>query len=599
MYERSAIVLEKYFNSLFGFENKINLKNIYRDYKDLIEEIEEHESVLEQEDEIISEFDDVANEIRKIQQEQKKLYKLNLKIEQDREQLFSSLDETPENIEKKLKKIEEINNNNNIRLEELRKEFVDSLTRFGDKQKERNICSRNRRTEENKYMQIIERSKKNIEQIELSLLKKLKDFKNSDAKSEIEGIIDVMLNNGKDERVPFDENVIEHAVKIKTDITKKEAECYIIIYERMRKILAEINSEDMKLDKYKKALRDVSVKFAFLKAQKMYIISFLDNERMTAMSGPEIHQKLMNDACEKFELDMEQFDNLYELIVKETAGKATKKAYKDLYNKEYLKNIKEKERNFEKEVDGIKIHAGTIINSNYWRIDEIKNIYEVFLKEVSEKFEKDLSEFKLEEVEENTEYIDDELHIDDEIFEKKLDNRDSDEYEFEYDDDYYESDEREDENVKMEEQEEYDDSDDESIKNEEKNEYENDDDEYEYEYEYDDEYEDDNEVEYEDENDDEDENGDEDEEYEYEDDDEEYEDEEDDEEYEYEYEDDEDDEEFEYEFEEDDDEDDKEESIHIKQENKNDVHNNKEKKKGAKRMSDKKSKGLFNKFFKD
>ena len=565
MYERSAIVLEKYFNSLFGFENKINLKNIYRDYKDLIEEIEEHESVLEQEDEIISEFDEVANEIRKIQQEQKKLYKLNLKIEQDREQLFSSLDETPENIEKKLKKIEEINNNNNIRLEELRKEFVDSLTRFGEKQKERNICSRSRRTEENKYMQIIERSKKNIEQIELSLLKKLKDFKNSDAKSEMDGIIDVMLNNGKDERVPFDQNVIEHAVKIKTDITKKEAECYIIIYERMRKILAEINSEDMKLDKYKKALRDVSVKFEFLKAQKMYIISFLDNERMTAMSGPEIHEKLMNDACEKFELDMEQINNLYELIVKETTGKATKKAYKDLYNKEYLKNIKEKERNFEKEVDGIKIHAGTIINSNYWRIDEIKNIYEVFLKEVSEKFDKDLSEFQLEEIEEDTELENDE------IFEKKLDNRNSDEYEFEYDD--YLSDEDEEIEVQKQEDNEYDYDDDEKIKNEEKNDYEEDDDIDEYEYEYDD-YEEENDIEdkHEEEHDDEDE---------------------------YEYEDDEEDDDDEYEYEYELDDDDKEESIHIKQENRKVVHNNNEKKKGPKRMSEKKSKGLFNKFFKD
>ena len=34
---------------------------------------------------------------------------------------------------------------------------------------------------------------------------------------------------------------------------------------------------------------------------------------------------------------------MYELITREISGKATKKAYKELYNKEYLKNIEEKE----------------------------------------------------------------------------------------------------------------------------------------------------------------------------------------------------------------------------------------------------------------
>ena len=33
MYERSAIVLEKYFNKIFGFNEKNNLKNLYNSYK--------------------------------------------------------------------------------------------------------------------------------------------------------------------------------------------------------------------------------------------------------------------------------------------------------------------------------------------------------------------------------------------------------------------------------------------------------------------------------------------------------------------------------------------------------------------------------------
>ena len=68
MYERSAIVLEKNFNTILGFDQKTNLKTIYKDFKELAEEIENYQQILEDEDKIISEFDKVANEIRKIQQ---------------------------------------------------------------------------------------------------------------------------------------------------------------------------------------------------------------------------------------------------------------------------------------------------------------------------------------------------------------------------------------------------------------------------------------------------------------------------------------------------------------------------------------------------
>ena len=69
MYERSAIVLEKNFNTILGFDQKTNLKTIYKDFKELTEEIEDYQQILEEEDKIINEFDKVANEIRKIQQD--------------------------------------------------------------------------------------------------------------------------------------------------------------------------------------------------------------------------------------------------------------------------------------------------------------------------------------------------------------------------------------------------------------------------------------------------------------------------------------------------------------------------------------------------
>ena len=570
MYERSAIVLEKNFNTILGFDQKTNLKTIYKDFKELAEEIENYQQILEEEDKIISEFDKVANEIRKIQQEQKKLYKSNIKLEEDRNQLFDNLDEDPEIISKKLKKIEENIAENNKRLEELRESYVTSLTTFSQKQEERNVCSRNRRAEEKKHLQIIEKTTNNLNDIDKSIIKELKDFINSECENEKQEIIEIMINNGKDERVPFNKDVIQNAVEMRTDIAKKEAECYINAYEKTRRLIAEINNDDVKLDKYTKTLRDISVKMAFLKAKKMYIVSFLDNERMSAINGLKAHKQLMEESCNEFKTDMEQFDNLYSLILREIAGRSSKKAYKELYNKEYLKNIEEKEKNFEQEINNIKIHAGAIINSNYWRIDEIKNIYHVFQNEVSEKFGKDLSEFKLEENEDEI-VSDKKSEIEDDIFKTEIPDDDV-EYieEYEYDDDYEDYEDNEEDFIEV--------NDDENIENEDESEYDED---KEY-FDYDDDYED---VEYEDEDNED-----------FEDSDDYY----DEEEFEDEYNDFDDDEyqeDDEDESEEDEeDEDDYEETDNLNKKIKNT--NVEPKKHGKHEKEEKKGKGLFNKFFK-
>lgn len=70
----------------------------------MIEEFQKYQVISEKEEKIINEFDDSANQIRKIQQEQKRLYKSNIKFEEERNQLFDNLDESPDIIEKKCKK---------------------------------------------------------------------------------------------------------------------------------------------------------------------------------------------------------------------------------------------------------------------------------------------------------------------------------------------------------------------------------------------------------------------------------------------------------------------------------------------------------------
>ena len=253
---------------------------------------------------------------------------------------------------------------------------------------------------ETNHISFVKQVTEELQDIDIGDIKKVKTFftatDDSNNKNEL---IKSMLENGKNEKIKFNEEVIEKSVEIRLEIAKKEAEAYLLAYDKMRRLLAEIENDNLKLSKYKKVCRDLSVKFAFLDAEKEYIVGFLDNERMTAINGPKVHNKMMEEACEKFDLDIIQIRNLYELILREVAGKSTKKAYNELYNKTYLKDIEDKEKNFEEEINNVKIQ-GTIINSNYWRIEGIKNLYEVFQKEVSEKFDKDLSEYKIEEIEE-------------------------------------------------------------------------------------------------------------------------------------------------------------------------------------------------------
>lgn len=491
MYERSAIVLEKYFNKIFGFNEKNNLKNLYNSYKNIIEETCKYQEIIEEEEKQIEQFDQIANEIRNIQQEQKKLYKSNIKLEEDRNKLFDDLDEDPALLEKKLEKIGQTILSNNERLEELKNGFTENLNEFNERQKERNKCSKARRIEEGTHIQLIEELKKELQEIDVNKIKELKQFASAETLDDMKKeIAEIMINNGKDEKVKFNEEVVEKSVNARTKIAQKEAESYISVYDKTRKLLNEIENEDIKLDKYQKTLRDVSVKLEFLKAEKEYIVSFLDNERMTAINGLKAHKVMMAEACEKFELDIEQFENLYQLVLREIAGKSTKKAYNELYNKEYLKNIEEKEKNFEEAINNIKLKAGTIINSNYWRIDGIKNIYEVFQNEITTKFGKDLSEYQLEELEEEIEDEPEEPiyeDLDDENYESDEDllsydfPEDDDESEVDEDEEYFDDDEYSEDEEDEEDLDEFDDDEDDKDLEEDDEEFFDDDDEDYYE----------------------------------------------------------------------------------------------------------------------
>ena len=81
MYERSAIVLERYFEKLFGLENKNNLKTTFENYDVLIDAITEYQKVLTEEEITINNFEKTANIIQGLQLKQEKLYNANIKNE--------------------------------------------------------------------------------------------------------------------------------------------------------------------------------------------------------------------------------------------------------------------------------------------------------------------------------------------------------------------------------------------------------------------------------------------------------------------------------------------------------------------------------------
>jgi len=400
MYERSAIVLERYMEKILKLNKEYNLKKNNENYQELIHEIEKYQIVTQEELEVIQEFDDTAKEIENLQQEQEKIYKDNKKLEEERAMLFTELGEDAQVLDIKLKQIEGTLEKNNEKLREIRAEFVKYLTDFSQKQKNRNKCEKARRIGEANHIAYLERMNQEFAQIDVKDVASLKDFINFEKEKVREEALEIMIKNGKSEKVNFNQDVLKRAIKVRIDIAEKEAECYILVYEKMKKLLAEQDTETVRLNKYKKTLRDTSVKLAFLNAQREYLVGFLDYERMTAISGDKIHTKMMMEACNNFELYLIQIEKLYELIQREITNRSTKKGYNQLYNKTYLKHIEDKEKNFEQEVNNVNISMGTVINSNYWRIEGIKNIYNVFQEEVSKKFNKDLSEYKLEEPEE-------------------------------------------------------------------------------------------------------------------------------------------------------------------------------------------------------
>ena len=392
MYERSAIVLERYFENLLEYRREGNLRDNFYFYCELVEKLEKYQVNYQKEFIAIQDYNETLKKIKTIQLTQEKLYKRSAKLEYNRNLLFNNLDGKIDEIEKCIEKIEAEVEKNNEDMKSIRVALINALGEFNEKKFELSKCKRYKKMAENDYNEIYEKARANFDQIDQENIAEIKAFAKFD---NTEDIIATLQENGSREKIPFNEGVIESATVFWTDIAKKEAASYLTIYDKMVKLMGDIDTGSAKIELHKKYLRNEKAKIDFIIAVKEYMTQFLDYERMTIIHGRKSHNRLMSEACENFNADTVQINNLFELLLREATNKATKKAYKELYNQSYLTEIKEKEEKFKREKNRVNLNTATLINSNYWRIEGVRGIYTVFYKNVSEVFGRDVEEFDI------------------------------------------------------------------------------------------------------------------------------------------------------------------------------------------------------------
>lgn len=397
MYERSAVVLERYFTESFYYDEKIRLKNNFENYRKLIEVLEKYQEVSEAEDKIIKECEDIASQIKQIQKNQGILYKKIIKLQEDRNSLFENIGESSVELGKQLDKIEKEIDKNNAKMRPIDQDFLDTIARFNEKSDIRSEFGKKRRKIEKEYRNLLEQTTRNIENMDTNKISDIKrNIKIEDdiLKKELK---DIMLKNGEKEKEPFDSGVVENSINFGEQINKQEATILIEVIEKSNNLLDEINNNAVKIKKYKKLSKDSKNKLEFLNAQKEYLTLFLDNERLSVGLGKKEHKKLMKEACSDFIKDTEQINNLNKLLLSEITGDIDQRKYEELYKASYLIGLQKKELDFEKKLRKLNL-IGQILNPINWRIVGIEKIYSVFERIVIDEYGRDLSRYKMEEM---------------------------------------------------------------------------------------------------------------------------------------------------------------------------------------------------------
>ncbi len=394
MYERNAIVIDRYFANLFGYDQSNNLKNNSNNYFELVSKLEEYQIAVENENNVMQEYESVANKIRETQRIQETLNKRNQKYFESRKALFDNLDEDADTLRNKFNKVEDDILKNDQEIRENIDKFVDETRQFHEKTEIRTECGRERRIIESEYQKILNRTTENFTKINKERLKEIKSFVKSDNKTqEKDKIREKILKNGAKEKIPFDTNVINKAIDVSTDIEQKKVEILLSIYDKTGKLLDEIKNDNIKIERHKKIVKDSQSKLEYLNVIGEYVVLFLDNERMNTIGGEKEHQKIMKDACENVKKDLIEIQNMYALLIKEITDKSSKKAYKELYNLGYLYDLQDEESRFEANISKLNM-TGTVIYPEHWRIEGLQKLYETFKHLITDVYEKDITEYE-------------------------------------------------------------------------------------------------------------------------------------------------------------------------------------------------------------
>ena len=67
MYERNAIVIDRYFSNIFEYDKKNNIKVNGNNYFELVDVLEKYQEASEIENNIMDEFENVASKIKETQ----------------------------------------------------------------------------------------------------------------------------------------------------------------------------------------------------------------------------------------------------------------------------------------------------------------------------------------------------------------------------------------------------------------------------------------------------------------------------------------------------------------------------------------------------
>ena len=205
MYERSAIVLERYFDTLLGYSSKYNLQDNFYNYCNLVEKLEKFQINYKKEVVAAQEFNKCVKKVKAIQAAQEKLYQRIVKLEYNRNLLFNNVEGKLDDTRRCIEKIEADVEKTNSAMKERKEELLENLVDYNERRHELAKCRKYKKMAENEYVEIFEKSQANFKGIISDTIEIAKAFAKFDDAGQI---LEKLEENGKGEKISFNVDVM-------------------------------------------------------------------------------------------------------------------------------------------------------------------------------------------------------------------------------------------------------------------------------------------------------------------------------------------------------------------------------------------------------